>query len=732
MNILSKIIRLAQGRLVTAILSGLLVTGFMMSLYISQPQIIQRLDLKVYDTLLPLRINAAPSPVPVIIDIDERALAEYGQWPWPRYLVANLMKKTGALGAAAIGVDAILSEPDRSSPQLMQEYLKRDKGVDIRFSGLPEALMDYDRFLARTLPDIPIVMGAHARYDGTPQSSVLPPAPGIIERGSKDAIFFDEKIPEASGAIVPLPVLQESAPVGFVNVSADMDGIVRRLPIVVKVDGTVYPSLVLSTLMRAMGQAQFIVFSGPDGMLSVRIGEFSMPVSPEGYMLIPFQGKRKTYPYISAADVLSGKLPPGALDGHIAFVGTSASGLLDIRAIPFDHFIPGVEVHAAALDAILSGNQLQNPAWIPGAQIIGILVAGILATAAFGFARPWLYTAVAGALIGSAIFASRQLFLDGTCISPLYIVMTVVILGTVILLLRFWQEEQQKLVLRNAFSRYVSPEVVKRISKLHGDLFSGEERELSILFTDIRGFTSLSEKLSPQQVVTLLNRYFTPMTAIVRERSGTLDKFIGDALMAFWNAPLDVENHAFAAVDAALAMHEHLARLNDEIEADYGIRLRMGAGIHTGDAYVGNMGSDDLVNYTLIGDAVNTASRLESLCVRYGVPVIISGQTKAQCGNAFAFQYLDTLRVKGKALPIDVYAPMRQADYSSRAEEIAAWQNAHAAYAEGRFTEAKDAFAALVAASPGSPLYTLYSTRTAQLADTPPANWDGIWTVISP
>jgi adenylate cyclase len=265
-------------------------------------------------------------------------------------------------------------------------------------------------------------------------------------------------------------------------------------------------------------------------------------------------------------------------------------------------------------------------------------------------------------LIGAVLFASRQLFLDGLFVSPLYGVLTTLLCGGTLLCLRFWQEEKQKLLLRGVFSRYVSPEVVKRITRERGDLFAGEERELSILFTDIRGFTTLSESLSPQDVVRLLNRYFTPMTALVRDRQGTLDKFIGDALMAFWNAPLAVPGHPALAVDAALAMQEKLAEMNGELEADFGIRLAMGAGIHTGMAYVGNMGSDDLVNYTLIGDSVNLTSRLEGLCKHYGVPVVVSGEVAEQCeqsGAAFSFQYLDSVQVKGREKPVAIYQPMR-------------------------------------------------------------------------
>jgi adenylate cyclase len=297
--------------------------------------------------------------------------------------------------------------------------------------------------------------------------------------------------------------------------------------------------------------------------------------------------------------------------------------------------------------------------------------------------------------------------------------------------LRFWQEEKQKLVLRNAFSRYVSPEIVKRITKLRGNLFAGEERELSILFTDIRGFTTLSEKLSPPQVVSLLNRYFTPMTALVRAHSGTMDKFIGDALMAFWNAPLDVPGHAGLAVESALAMQEKLLALNEDLFREFGVHIRMGAGVHTGPAYVGNMGSAELVNYTLIGDNVNLASRLEGLCPQYGVGVVISGETRAGCEDLFAFQYLDTIRVKGKSQPVSVYAPLRREDEAARREELLFWQDACELYRSGDFARAADAFTGLCKQFPDVKLYAVHAERVRSLLRNPPPDWNGIWTAIN-
>lgn len=358
-------------------------------------------------------------------------------------------------------------------------------------------------------------------------------------------------------------------------------------------------------------------------------------------------------------------------------------------------------------------------------------MAGIIAGLSFGFAGPRVYIPVGAALLCGVVYSSFHLFGQGFVVSPLYASITVVCVGSSLLALRFWQEEKQKKVLRSAFSRYVAPEVVERISKLEGDIFAGEEHDLTIMFTDIRGFTSISEKLSPQQIVSLLNQYFTPMTSLVRGNSGTLDKFIGDALMAFWNAPVPVPGHERLAVQTALQMQEKLIELNPTLEEEFGISLRMGVGMHTGKAYVGNMGSEELLNYTLIGDNVNLASRLEGLCSQFGVLIVVSAETKEAAGDGFAFLPLDTLRVKGKKLPVSTFTVMRPEEFEANSVEHAAYVAAHEFYTEGSFTAAKESFSKLNQSFPDKKLYSLYLERCEAMIANPPEEWDGVWTLTS-
>ena len=727
----NSIARLLQKRGMAFVI-GLAVIAGVLFLLVTQPRIIQRLELNIYDTFLTLVKRPEPSPIPVIVDIDDKALAEYGQWPWPRYLIADLLDKLTDKGVAVVAFDMVFAEEDRSSPENIRRMLMRDRGIDFSFSGADPASLDFDKKLAEAVARSPVVLGGYARFTGEPNQVVIPHNIGVVERSAPGAPPIDANILAAIGVLLPLPDIQENAPIGFFNISPDFDGFVRRVPMLVRYDGQFFPTLALRSLILGLGIDPIFCRNGLDGLESIKVGEFTIPVDPSANMLIAFQGPSRTYPYYSAADILQDKIPAELLEGRIVFIGTSAPGLLDIRAMPFDQLYPGVEVHASTIDTIVNGNHLFLPAWAPGVQALAIVVAGLLGTLAFGFAGPRIYLPLALVLMGGAIGISRWYFMQGTVVSPLYILLTIGILGAILPVLRFWQEERQKRMLRSTFSRYVSPEVVKRITKQSGELFAGEEKELTILFTDIRGFTSISEKLTPQQIVTLLNRYFTPMTNLVRGSEGTLDKFIGDALMAFWNAPLDIPDHPARAVEAALSMHVKLKELNVDLLEDYGITVAMGAGLHTGLAYVGNMGSDDLVNYTLIGDNVNLASRIEGLCPQYGITTSISGDTMHACGlDRFAYQYIDTLRVKGKEQPVEVYSPMFLAEGKEREQELAQWEHVYTRYKTGDFSEAMQAVDSLRESFPEKKLYAVYAERLATLIETPPENWTGIWTLKS-
>lgn len=702
------------------------------AVYIAQPKFFKHLDLKIYDDYLRALPQETASPIPVIVDIDERSLTSYGQWPWPRYRLAALVDKISHAGAAAIALDILLAEPDRTSPARLREQLQRDFGLSISFSGLPSGIDDNDVILTHVLQKSRTVLGCYFNFNlaEPPQAQHLPSS-GIVELGGPDAQPAATLVPHAYSVILPLPQFSAASSVAFYNVITDPDGLVRRAPLMLAADASLYPSLALKSLMTAFGEDTLLVRTNQDGMTSIACGEFVIPVSPDGSMPVLFRGAAGMYTQISATDILEDNATID-LAGKIVFIGTSAAGLRDIRATPFDQHYPGVEVHATIIDAITSQRFIQVPSWTPGIHVIGIMLTALVCMLCFGLARASVYVPVGVCLSAGYWFGGSALFQSGYFISPLYLLLAIGLEGFSLLTLRFWQEERQKKLIHQSFSRYVAPEIVNRIvaDNRGAAALAGEDRIVTLLFTDIRGFTSLSERLTPHQVVSLLNLYFTPMTALVRGSHGTIDKFIGDAIMAFWNAPLDVHDHALQAVRVALRMHAALDKLNQHLEQEFGLSLNIGAGIHTGRAFVGNMGTNELLSYTAIGDNVNLASRLEGLCPVYGVRVVVSQETRDLCGDTLAWQLLDIVRVKGRAHPVAMYTPLELEAARDRSRELSDHHNAVMTYMQGNFTTALAAFATLNKKHPNA-LYQLFEQRCSLLISNPPQEWEGVWTLTS-
>lgn len=712
------------------------VIAFVLSLLIIHPPLFRQIDLKLYDHYLGRlagKLHDEPKAPVVVVDIDEATLQKHGQWPWPRYRLAQLIERLVASGAKAVALDIVLAEQDRTSPHRLLEALRRDLGIKADIEGLPDALLDNDVLLAQVVSGAPVIFGGYISFSGG-DSEKLPPPISFAERSRPGAQPALHGLLQGKGMIQPVPELTEAAPVGFFNMSLDMDGIVRRVPLLIRVGDDLYPSLCLRALMTALHTSTLKLSSGPDGLEYIGIGKRAFPVMPDGSMLLPYRGPARTFPYLSAGDLLDGTQDAEQVRGKIVFIGSSATGLQDLRSTPFDRYMPGVEIHATAVDAILGGYSVSTPPWNIGLQALLITLLGALSALLFGMARPAVGLAYGAALPALLYYGAGELFFKGLFVSPLWSILSIGLEGMTFTMLRFWRAEQDKRRIRQVFSRYVSPEIVSRIVNRGDAVLRGEERELTVMFTDLRGFTSLSEKLSPEQVVRLLNRYFTPMTELVRGSHGTLDKFIGDALMAFWNAPHDVPDHPNQAAMTALAMQQSLAGLNEELERDFGGRLAMGVGLHTGPAYVGNMGSATLTNYTAIGDTVNLASRLEGLCARLGVGIAMSSDTASRLhGEGIVPLRLARMQVKGRIEPVDVHTVLSPEDALARKEEIARhtealrlYEAAIASRSPDRLRQATEAFKTLADAFPRAPLYAGYVTNGLRLAQSPPETWTDV------
>ena len=712
---------------------GIVIT--MLCLYVWQPSLLQQADRLIYDIFLRANVGGKASDTPAIIDLDEQSLEEFGQWPWPRHLVAKLLAILTEDQAAAIGLDILLAEPDNSSVINLKKSFQRHFGIDISLDNIPSNLHDNDRILASIISQTPTVLGIYSRFhgDNVPLPKDIKPMEGIIERTAAGGLSPRTHLIEGCGITLPIPIIRTVAPLGMLNIAPDPDGIIRSIPLISQVDGRIFITLGLRTIMRALGINNLILMGGVDGLQALRLGKYTIPVTPNGCMMVPFRGGRGYYPTFRASDILNGKIPKSEIQGRIFIVGTSAPGLLDIRATPFDPVYPGVETHATVIDAVLSNNFIEVPPWAAGAQILSMVCLGILGIFIFSFTPSIVYLPILLSLIASSIWGSTYIFKQGTYFSPLYTILCLIALAITLLAVRFWQESKQRKVLRNAFSRYIAPDMVAQIMDKGEAVLAGEERIVTLMFTDIRGFTTMSEGLTPEQVVGALNRYFTPMTAIIRSSQGTVDKFIGDAIMAFWNAPLDVPMHPLQAVKSAMQMQNSLKQLNIELEQEMGINFRMGVGVHTGKVYVGNMGSAELLDYTCIGDTVNLTSRLEGLCPVYGVDVVTSAYTALLCQEYTQedipyFLPLDAIRVKGKKEPVEICSPITQQDKLRRETEIADFLQAREYYVKGDFHKSLQKFTSLHKEFADSILYSLYLERSQELSLNPPKDWAGVWT----
>ncbi len=718
--------------------AGILASLVMAALYIVQPTPLRFLDYKIYDQLLRRQHSTKTSGVPVIVDIDEKSLAALGQWPWPRYRVALLLEKIRAAGAMSVGMDVVLAEPDRTSPALLRRQIKKELMVDVDFQGLPKALEDHDALLANVIAGKPYVLGFYFNFSKaeadqqiqTQECHIKPGQVALLE--APGAVKAQDALHSAFGTVCPLPVLAQAATAtGFFNATPDPDGILRRVALLINYKGQIYPSLALATLMEAVGDRGVLLKLDTQGTESLRYGGSIIPVDRAGQMLINYRGAGGVFPYLSAVDVLEGKLPPEALAGKIAFIGTSAAGLKDLRATPFSAVYPGVETHATVVDNILTQDFISVPDYAPAVELFATILAGITITFLVVWARAvWLLLPLAGMGFGMWEGSAYMLAHARVFISPLYAYIILAANFTFLTLLKFWREEKQKKFIHGAFSHYLAPAVIKQIYDSPESLsLQGQEKEVTVMFSDVRGFTTMSEKLTPTQVTDLLHDYLTPMTHVITSNMGTLDKFIGDAIMAFWNAPIDVPEHQKKAMNSALEMFEHLKTLNEGFKVKFGLTIKIGVGLHCGRVRVGNMGSADLFDYTLIGDNVNLTSRLESLTKYYGQILLVSQAMKEACGADYAYVEMDSVRVKGKNEPITIYTAMTHGARAAADAGFSRYETALADYKAMRFAEAAAMFAQLKSESFEEVLCTMYEERCLHLKDEPPGEgWDGVYT----
>jgi adenylate cyclase len=719
-----------------AILVGALALRLVDPLPLEQ---LRNLTFDSYQRLKPRAYNP-DSPV-VIAAIDEKALDRFGQWPWSRITLAEITDRLTQMGAAAIAFDVIFAEPDRTSPIALAATLPADPQYDAARTQLA-SLPDPDQRFAEALSRSPSILAfAHSNDPALKGEKVDFPYGFSFAGLNPDEGHVAFKVQGGTYALLPLPMLLEAAHgMGDVHTGdLDPDGIVRRVPLAVSVGDKLYPTLAGDALRVGIGGQTAQVRLTPDGHVDkMRIGEAIIPVNDRGELLLYDTGtihKR----FVSLADVADTTFDPTRIAGHIVLIGSTVEGLKDIRATPLEPTMPAVEIHAQILEQIIANTYLTRPYNADDIELYFLAGFGVVL---MGF----LYrrSAIAGtivllAAIAVTIGASWWQFVErGYLFDPIYPGLAAIAMFGSGTLVNYLRTEYEKKFVRHAFAQYLSPVLVDRLSQHPDQLkLGGELRELTIMFCDIRDFTKISESLDPQELTQLMNSFLTPMTKLIQDREGTIDKYIGDCIMAFWNAPLDVSRHAEKAILAALDMRVGLKQLNQSLAAaasedQPAVEIRIGIGLNSGTGSVGNMGSDQRFSYTVFGDAVNIASRLESLSPAYGVDLVI-GEETAESASELALLELDRVRVKGKILPVQIFTCIGDRTLAASPEfqelkeaqrrlldhyRAKAWDQAEAALAECR------------ARAPESlhRLYDLYARRIAEYRVTPPpASWDGVY-----
>jgi|SRR5271165_237521 len=706
---------------------------------IAASDILDRLSLICFDLYQKAAPREAGNAPIRIVDIDDDSLAQIGQWPWPRSVVGQLTDKLREAGAAVIAFDIDFAEPDRTSPAMLLPLLTQNGVGTGEARRLLTAVPDPDQRLAEAMRKVPVVTG----FIMVDRGGNRPP---VVKAGF--AFVGNDPLGHVAGfptAIADLPVFEDAAAGnGFLNQYVDWDHVVRRVPLILKLGDQPYPSLAAETLRLAVGARGYIgraagangerSFGENTGLTALRIGQLAIPTDAAGRVWLYYAPPRPDR-RISAAAILRDNFDHAAFADHIVLIGTSAKGVInDEQATPIAPDVPGVEIHAQLIEQILQQAFLARPDWAVGAEILFAILAG----AGIIFVVPRI-----GAVLGAVLGATAVIAAFGTSwlaftqarllIDPVYPWAVVTLVYLIASLLGYLRTEERQRQIRRTFSQYMSPQYVDELARHPERLkLGGQARPMTIMFCDIRGFTSLSEHLDAAALTRFMNSFLSPMTEIITERKGTIDKYIGDCIMAFWNAPLDDPDHAKNAVRAAQAMRQKLVELNREWPLDPAYRLflpvRIGIGINTGECVVGNFGSAAHFDYSLLGDPVNLASRLEGLSKIYGVDLVIGEETAARLNDSRLIE-LDLVAVKGKTqagrvftLPPEHLEENLLIDHHSAlltAYRRQDWVVALRLLDDGR----------LAAAHQLSPVYDLYRRRIAHFqVEAPPANWDGVYT----
>ena len=750
-----------------------MIIGFL-AIYHQDPYPVQFVRNKTFDFFQKLKPREIPPPAgkPVtIVDLDENSLTEIGQWPWSRDIVAKMVKNLTKMGAALVAFDVVFAEPDPMNPSLIANSLE---GLDDKTREKLSLLPDHDRTFAKAIRKSRVILGQTGYWEKRDADATAPPP-------IKKSIAI--KGPKPHPYIVKFPSLVRNIPIiekfayghGVFTVVPEQDGIVRRVPTLFNYEDDLYTALSVEVMRVAFNRPTILVTTNKAGIKDIRIA--SKRMFPPNGLILPTDRNGRVWPYfsksdpakyVSARDVLNGTANPDLIRGKLIMVGTSAAGLLDIRSTPIDPVIPGVEVHAQLVEAALHNEYLSRPNYFNAAEMFLIIVGGLLMV----ILVPWIsakWTMMLFFIVVGGSGATSWFLFAGLDFQPLPEILPAfslklkggmlfdaVYAGTVILLLYttltytgYAKEEAQRRQTRDAFSKYLSPDMVERVAGNPGELkLGGELRELTLLFCDVRGFTTISEQFDAVGLTSLINKLLTPLTDAILDRQGTVDKYMGDCIMAFWNAPIGDDDHHFNGCQSALAMLAEMGPLNDRLELEAKeegrkhIPLKVGLGLNSGECVVGNMGSDQRFDYSVLGDTVNLAARLEGQSKSYGMNVVLGPTTHEAVKDRMATIDLDFIQVKGKTSGTYIFGLMGDADLRENTEFVKLQKlikDAMNLYRDKKFDEASELFQKIrvLGNDENRPwkleinldaLCDLYFDRIAEYKQNPPPkNWDGVF-----
>ena len=695
--------------------------------YLFIPQTFQSIDSRLRDFLFLVRGELPKSNNVVIIDIDEKALDKLGQWPWQRDVFANLLYKLSEAGAGVIGLDIVFAEADRSSPHRFAT----------KFPSLAKELENYDEYLANCLTQTPVIGGFTFLFNEHSDEKRSPNIPAIfMEKGLKG----NNEILSPDGIVLNIDILQKSLySSGFFNNIPDLGGMITHVPLIMKYDGVIYPSLALEMIRVAKlssesnqthlnESAQIVKIIGDDIAVDrIKIGKLEIPTDKSGRLVLNPRGPKKHFKYISIADIFDDNFDKKDIDGKFILIGTSAMGLFDLRAIAYDNAIPGVEIHANVIDNILVGDFLHKSVEARAYDLVIIWILTFITVLIFSFATSWLLLPLA-LIIGYGLFNLffMVLFSYGVVLNLLFPLLSFVLAIFISLIVDYILSAKREQEAKRMLGKKVSPAVMNYLlENSQDDLVKSKEVEATVFFSDIRSFTTISEKIgSPDRLIAMLNHYMTPMVDSIINYKGTIDKFIGDAIMAYWNAPLQIENHADMAVKSAIEQIEMLSKINETIAPTYGVIINIGIGVHTGVVTAGDMGAEGRSDYTIIGDNVNLASRLEGLTKQYGANILITKATYDQLVYNYTIRPIDLVEVKGKSQAVEIFEVVcKNKDLTHY--ELELYEKGLYAFRTGKVQKAYEIFTKLQSERE-CVLYEMYLQRSQYFIDNPQIKFNPI------